>query len=199
MSDTVKPNANNVSNGKPQIKGSIYCAPLGTALPKNAVDALNEAFANLGYVSDAGVSNARSISSNDTKAWGGDTVNTSQTDSTDAFKYKLIESLNPAVLKAVYGDANVSGDLDNGLAVSVNGSEREACSWIIDMILKGSTLKRIVIPNGKLSELEEIPYNDTDPIGYGLTIKALPDADGNTHYEYLKKASTAQASEQSAG
>lgn len=183
-------NANNVTVGKPAIQGAIFRAPLGTTLPTGTDTELNEAFAELGYVSEDGVRNNNSASSETIKAWGGDTVLTTTTEKTDTFAFKLIEVLRVDVLKAIYGDDNVTGTIETGITVTSDASEAEAGVWVIDMIHTGSK-KRIVIPNGKLSELGEIAYTDNEAVGYEITITALPSdtIGGATHKEYIKSAS----------
>lgn len=177
-------NTNNVTASKPKITGSIHRAPKGTTLPTDAVSALNEAFKSLGYVSEDGVTNANSPTTEQTKAWGGDVVLDSQTAKPDTFKWTLIEAMNPEVLKSVYGDKNVSGNLEEGITIKANREEQEEHAWIVDMILKGA-VKRIVIPQGKVVEVDEIVYS-SKAIGYGTKISASPDTSGQTHYEYIK-------------
>lgn len=180
-------NTNNTSVGKPAIGGAISVAPVGTPLPTNATDDLNSAFQNLGYISEDGLVNNNTAESDTIKAWGGDTVIVLQTSKEDTYQFTLIEILNLAVLKFVYGDGNVSGTLDSGIEVKANSAEAEERSIVIDMILKGNVLKRIVIAKGKISEVGEITYADEDAVGYQTTVTCLPDADGNTHVEYIKK------------
>ena len=180
MSQTVS----NVSNGKPRIGGAIYRAPLGTTLPTDATTDLGSSFAALGYVSDDGLTNTNSPESDTVKAWGGDTVLSMQTEKPDTFQFKLIEVLNVDVLKAVYGDDNVEGTLATGIHVTASSEEVEESAYVVDMVMRNGVLKRICIPDAKLSELGDIVYKDDEAAGYEMTLTAMP-VEGSTHDEYI--------------
>lgn len=182
-------NASNVSVGKPKIGGALFVAPVGTPLPTDAMSALDAAFENLGFVSDAGLTNESNAETEDIKAWGGTVVLKVQTSKEDTFNYTLIESLNPTVLKHVYGDDNVSGNLNTGLTVMNNAEVQAEHSLVIDMTLNNDVKKRIVIPNGKVTEVGTITYVDNEAIGYETTLFCAPDnsTKENTHYEYMQK------------
>ena len=180
--------AEKVTAAKPRTAGVIYRAPLGTALPSDASTALAEAYKSLGHLSEDGFTNNNSASSEVIREMGGSPVLTVQTEKNDTFAFTLIDALEEEVLKAVYGTSNVSGTLDAGISVTVNSDEAEEAVWVLDTIMRNGVLQRIVIPDGKISELDEISYRRNEAVGYGVTITALADASGNSHYMYIKEA-----------
>lgn len=180
-------NAQNVSAAKPPIAGAIFVGAAGATLPTDTESALT-GFKDLGYVSADGITNGTNIESNDTKAWGGDTVLTTITSKDDTFKFNLIETLREDVLKFVYGDNNVSGTIATGLAIQVSSEDVPEVSLVIDMLLRNNTKKRICIPYAKISNVEDIVYKDSDATGFNTTLKCTPDATGHTHYEYIKSS-----------
>ena len=170
-------NATLVGVAKPAAGGAVYRAPLGTALPTSTDAELNEAFKSLGYISDDGLTNSNSPKTEQVKAWGGDTVKTIQKE----------KPLNEEVLKSSYGSDNVSGTIAAGLTVKASSREIPNSAWVVDTIVNNAN-KRIVIPDAGISEMEDIVYSDSKALGYGITLAAVPDTSGNTHYEYIKEA-----------
>lgn len=179
----------NVTAAKPVVGGAVSVAPTTASLPTATSTSLGTGWVGLGYISEDGLTNNNSPESETIKAWGGDIVLTPVSGKEDTFTFTLIEAINTDVLKVVYGDSNVTGTLGSGVTVNAKTDEMTAHAWCIDMVLRGNVAKRIVIPNGTISEVGEISYADADAVGYEITVTAFPNSSGVTHYEYLKSAS----------
>ena len=178
-----------VTAGKPKVGGHIYRAPVGTTLPTDATTALDNAFIDMGYASEDGLTNANSPESTVIKAWGGTPVLTIQESKEDTFQLVFISAENVEVQKMVYGNTNVTGtSFSTGVSVTANAKELEEASYVIETIARGNIAHRIVIPSAKPTEIGEIVYSDTDALGYDVTLGCTADAAGNTHYEYWKAA-----------
>jgi hypothetical protein len=188
--------AKKVTVGKPKVGGSVFKAPLGTALPADATTALNSAFEDAGYISDDGVTNAKTRETGEIKAWGGDTVLKPQTSKTDTFKMTFIEAMNTETLEAVHGSENVEGNLTTGITIKENAKELDHNAWVIEMVLNDNCVKRIVIPDAQVTDLEDVVYKDDEEVGYNATLTAYPYSawDGDTHREYIKKVTASGTS-----
>lgn len=181
-----------VTTGKPKVVGGIYTAPKGTTLPSDATSAIDTTkYTNAGYIAEGGVTNSNSMDTTAYRAWGGDIVHVVQSGKDDTFAFGYIETLNTDVLKNVYGSANVSGTLATGITVQANAKEPDELVYVMDMICRDGALHRIVIPDGKVTAVGDIVYSDSEITQYPMTITAIADTSGNTHYEYFhEKTST---------
>ena len=182
MTDTA-----NVIVGKPKVGGAVWVAPVGTSQPTDATSVINTAFKSLGYISEDGVTNAPSMSSEIKKAWGGDIVANIDNGTTNKYKMKLIETLNAEVQKLIYGDENVTDGVSS-LDVVNKGIDTTPHAFVIDMVMADNLIHRMVIPSASITEIGEIKYVDSDVSGYEITLTATADTDGATAHDYYQKA-----------
>lgn len=174
--------ANNVANvvaGKPLTTGGVWSAPRGTALPTDASTALAGTYVALGYIGEDGLTETTARSTEKIKAWGGDIVKIVQTDFSVTYQFTFIESLNGDVLKEVYGAANVTTT-----AATSSAGTKQSVKIVADQlphrlyvfeIKDGPARVRVVVPDGQITEVADVTYNDGSVIGYQVTVEAFRD------------------------
>ena len=113
------------------------------------------------------------------------------TEKIETYQFKAIESLNIDVLKAAYGDSNVTGTAATGITVRHNATNQPACVYVIDMLLRDGGKQRTVIPNAKLTGMGDVAYKDNEAIGFDMTFTALSGGfgagDNDTSKDYKKQ------------
>lgn len=188
--------ATNVTAAKPAVGGAVYLAPIGTTLPTDATTELSSDYTCMGYISDSGLTNGSTLNTEQKKAWGGDVVIVINQGRDDEFTFTLIEGLNVDVLKFVFGEDNVEGDLESGITVNVNSNDLDEYVMVVDMIMRNNCLKRICVPDAAISSVGEVAYTDSDIAGYEVTVTAIADEAGNKHYEYLSSETTTETTDE---
>ena len=173
-----------VSFGKPKASGSVYVAPTGTTLPTNATVALPGTFIPVGYITDDGLVNSIKTDTQEIHAWGGDLVLKGQTAFGETFMVNLLET-NLQALQLFYGAANVV-QTGNSITVVQNSGPLPTQVVVFELVLTGGRIKRIVVPSAQIVDRSgDISYTDSDAISYPALFQAYPDANGNTHTEYI--------------
>lgn len=188
------PTASKVVAGKPSAIGGAFYAPPATVGPTDGTTALNAAFIGLGYIHEDGLTEAVERSTDKKRAWGGDVVKIVQTEFGAQIKLTLIESHNSDVLKAAYGDANVTTTAATATKgtehkVKVNASILPQKSWVFAIRDDPSTI-RIYVPKGQVTEIGEVTYTDSELTGYELTIDCFPDANGDSFLKFVNDGIT---------
>lgn len=178
-----KNSVDNVSTGKPKSGGAVWVAPAGTVMPTDAVSELGQAFVNVGFISEDGVTFSRSEDSNSFRDWEGTEVESENTNFSETMKMKLIET-NEQTMKLVWGDDNVSVDDQSNLAVIHKGCVDEERAVVIETRMKKGRVRRNCVPRAKLSTVGDVAYNRSNLVGYEVTFKNLQDDDQAASYEY---------------
>lgn len=186
--------AENIGIGKGNPDGYAWVAPKGTKLPVDAKEAIDEAFKSLGYITDEGVTNSTEADSSDIKDWAGRVVKKIQNSFSENYQVGFYEA-RVTVLKTYYGDANVDDDGKGTITVRHNGAFTEERCFVLETLLTDTVIKRTVIPRGCIYERDDVEHSSESAVTFKGTITALPDAQGNTSYDYYYNTATGETTQ----
>lgn len=173
--------------GKGNPDGYVHSALTSATLPTTADAVLSADWKDMGHVSDDGVTEGTNFETTEVKDWAGSVVKVLQTSRTGTYNMNMLEPMNVDVLKAVYGEDNVTEDTGS-IAITINDKNLENRAWVIDEILDDGVKQRTVIPKGKISAIGDISHVSTDVIKIPITITCTKDSAGNSAYRYIKTA-----------
>ena len=120
----------------------------------------------------------------------GDVMDVSSSKRTETVNMAFLEVMNPDVLKVVYGD-DVAVDEATGAISFPHGKEPADRSYVCDSILKGNRIDRLVLPQGRISEMDTVAFKKGELKTLPVTIKAISDEEGNPSYEYISGTTAA--------
>lgn len=188
------PNANEVRVGAPDQKttGAIKHAPVGTTLPtladiKKSGVTLNQAFKGDEYVSEDGLTLAPSVSTEAIKDWSGSVVRKILTEFDGTLSWSMI-STNAEAFNIAFG----AGHVTTAAPTTAHGNQVEAKlgahlpdpeAWVF-LMKDGDARMVIAVPNGQITEWEEVNFNSSDAVGWGVTLSCYPDSSGESIYVY---------------
>lgn len=168
--------SNNVNLGIGNATGYFYHAAKDTALPASPLTTLAEAWTEVGYISEDGITWSTGRSSEPLKDWANKIRRQLQNESTGTVQAPII-STTAEVLKTIFGASNVTASAastTHGALTSVAVGEgvvsgEEAFLFIMkdgdDALMLGTTC-------GYITALDDITFAPGSPITWNATVSA---------------------------
>lgn len=171
--------ASNVAVGKPKTTGGVYAGAVAATLPHDPTTALDVSLTALGYLTEDGVTMTKGGNTTPIRAWGGDDVRTIKTTDELTFDFSFLET-SVAVFKEVYGQSSVTTSAGDN-TVTIDSAQLGNRAYVFE-ILDGATAFRILVPVCSVTSQSAVTFTSGEPIAFGVTLTAYPDASGNKAY-----------------
>ena len=167
---------NAVNLGVGNAAGYFFHAPKGTALPASPLAELSEAWKEVGYVAQEGITWHNGRTATPLKDWANKIRRQLQEDSTGTVEVPIITT-DAEVLKTLFGEENVvvtAANADHGNLVSIDVeegvvSDEEAFLFLMkdgdDAMMLGTT-------NGLITDVADVNFAAADAITWNGTISA---------------------------
>ncbi len=168
-------------NVRVAVTGAVYVAPTTAERPGSASEALSVDHKDLGYISDAGLTETRDRSTNQIRAWqNGALVREPVTESSIKYTFVLLETKLETI------------ELYYGIKVAANGSVKidpsrtgGRKSFVVDVIDEDDLI-RVDIPQGEVTEVGDQVFANGEAIGYEVTVTGYAITDGDESYSAVK-------------
>lgn len=183
-----KNDTSNVSVGKGVAGGYAFSAPATVAVPTDYKTPLPEGFVNLGYITEDGIEFSYDSDTEDFNDMNGDTIESSEGAQTEEVILTLAETMKDSLSEA-YGHSNVTAT-DDTLTVKHNSESHQERVYVFELLLKNGRKWRVVVPRGTARRSSSVTVNKTNLIGYQVTIKCLPNTDGDRMIDYIQVKNT---------
>lgn len=167
-------NTENVSTGKGLQGGYMFVAPAGTEMPTDNTSVLDEAFLNMGFLGDDGITFTDSSEADSFYDLNGDTIDTSSGSIEKSFTV-VFREIKKDTLAVINGSANVT-DTDGVITAHDKGPSDETHAVVFELRLKNGRKWRRCAANCKLGELGDMSFVYSDLVGREITMSVLKDA-----------------------
>ena len=155
--------------------GRAYFGSTTATAPTNATAALAGEWAELGWISEDGLTEAASESYNEIKAWDGTVARKVLTSSERTFALTFLES-NEHTLEFYYS-GDVVAAISGGSKIEVTTPSRVQWSMCFDVV-DGSNTCRIYAANVEVTGRGDVVYKNGEAVGWNITVTAYPDTNG---------------------
>lgn len=155
------------------VTGTVYVAPVGTALPTTIAGSLNAAFKSVGFISEDALTESLAITTERLRAWQRPVgIRTLTTEVEWTFQFGMLET-SPLVLDLYYG-------LDDGTTVAsgvattaINAFPQSVQRAMVIEIVDGDVTTRYTIPVVEIGDREEITHNLSEGTIWGVTVNVM--------------------------
>lgn len=159
----------------------VFSGPVGTTAPVDVSADWGDGWDPFGLLSEDGLTEARSETSNDFFAWGGVLIRTVRSKHKRTFTASALED-NPTVFALVNPGSSQSSvsELTTRIVRVPDGSNPLAFGF---ELRDGDVTKRLIVPRGEVSKLADLKVSDADMTMWQIDIDVYPAADGTLYFD----------------
>lgn len=169
---------------------AVFVAPTGTTAPTDPTSDPDVAFVEVGWLSDNGVTENRSVNATQVYAMQNSSlIRTVKSQDTATFAFEALEE--NAVVLGLARPGSTATTTTGVTHTSVKASTvQDLRAFVIDL-KDGGVNKRYIIPNGEVTSYPAPAYQGTNVTVWAFTVTPYPDSNGVFYEEYQDAAGVA--------
>jgi hypothetical protein len=164
------------------ISSAVWVADKGTTAPATPTAAPAAGWTELGWLSDAGLTEVRNVKAEQKRAWqGGALVRTVRSGDSRQFKFVAWETTSTVLALTRPGSTpTTTTGVTTTPVKAYSGSDIRA--FMVDQI-DGGIHNRKIIPTGEVVDIGDIKGDNGDIVAYEMTVECYPDSTGVLYLE----------------